>query len=654
MKKIINLIYCSDSPGKCKKEAITGIGGVGKTQLAFQVACKIQSDNEGKNQGNNQGKNQNWSIFWISGSTCTSFQEGYRQIAEKIEVDSRSKDLLNVVNTKLQNRPGHWLLIIDDVEDTEEGPHEKGWRLQKENLPSGNRGFVLMTTRTRYVANSLCDDSPSRLKTLCEDEAKQLFEQPFKEDRQDLLRLIDRPYRVKELLELLMKLPLAIKLASRYMTETETSITKYLEKWKNNKDQMIKYLCCGSRGHDLNNEEVQQGQEAVAAAWLISFDRIRKKHPKSVGFFTKIAFYHDKSIPVDALKSGNDADIETDEITGVLVNYSFVSRHDGSIDIHPLIQMVMRSWLLQQGKSNQGARSAIENFPFPFPTLYNKKEWEPKLPHAVSALGYQRELIYHPPTWHLLYKIGQAYYVLENYERAKEFHERARRLEGIDISTRPSAALNARYQGNFEGADDGYREAIEKQLETYPSELTIKKNIACTLLLQGKYEEGRVEYQKVFETEKSLMGEEHPATISTMDSLAFALKAEGKYEEAKEKYRQALNVKKRRRANSKPDVSTIASMEKLAAMHQHQGEYMLAEELYREALGLKVEIFGPKNPSTLVTCESLALVFGRQQRYREAEDMCRKTLEVKREVMDPSHPSIKRTEVNMALFAKFK
>ena len=95
-------------------------------------------------------------------------------------------------------------------------------------------------------------------------------------------------------------------------------------------------------------------------------------------------------------------------------------------------------------------------------------------------------------------------------------------------------------------------------------------------------------------------------------------------------------------------------MEKLAAMHQHQGEYPLAEELYQEALWRKVEIFGKKNPSTLVTCESLALVFGRQQRYREAEDMCRKTLEVKREVMDPSHPSIKRTEVNIALFAKFK
>lgn len=651
MEEIIDLIYRSDSPEIRNKEAITGVGGVGKTQLAFQVACKIKSDNEERNKSNNQGKDQNWSIFWISGSTYTSFQEGYRQIAEKIGLNSRSEDLLNVVNTKLQKRPGHWLLIIDDVDDTEEGPHEKGWRLQKDKLPSGDRGFVLMTTRTRHVANSLCEDPPRRLKPLYEDEAKQLFEQPFKED---LLRLIDGPYRVKELLELLMKLPLAIKLASRYMTETETSITKYLEKWKNNKDQMIKYLCCGSRGHDLNNEEVQQGQEAVAAAWLISFDRIRKKHPKSEGFFTKIAFYHDKSIPMDALKSGNDADIDTDEITDVLVNYSFVSRHDESIDIHPLIQMAMRNWLLQQGKSNQGARSAIENLSFPFPTLHNKKEWEPKLPHAVSALGYQRELIYHHPTWHLLYKTGQAYYVLENYERAKEFHERARILEGIDISTRPSAALNARYQGNFEGAEDGYREAIKQQLETYPSELTIKKNIACTLLLQGKYEEGRVEYQKVFETEKSLMGGEHPATISTMDSLAFALKSEGKYQEAKEKYRQALNAKKRRRADSKPDVSTIASMEKLAAMHQHQGEYPLAEELYQEALWRKVEIFGKKNPSTLVTCESLALVFGRQQRYQEAENMCRRTLELKREVMDPNHPSIKRTEVNMALFAKFK
>lgn len=91
----------------------------------------------------------------------------------------------------------------------------------------------------------------------------------------------------------------------------------------------------------------------------------------------------------------------------------------------------------------------------------------------------QHELTYHPPTWHLLYMTGQAYYQLNNYEKAKEFHERARRLEGIDISNRLNAALNARYQGNFKRAEAEYREAIKQQGKTHPSTLTIEKNLAC-------------------------------------------------------------------------------------------------------------------------------------------------------------------------------
>ena len=162
-------------------------------------------------------------------------------------------------------------------------------------------------------------------------------------------------------------------------------------------------------------------------------------------------------------------------------NYSFVTKHEKSIDIHPLVQLTMRNWLFQQKELNQDAKSAIENLSnsLPFPTPETKELWRSRLPHVVKALGFQHVLTYHPPTWHLLYMTVQAYYLLNNYEKAKEFHERARRLEGIDISNRPNVALNARYQGNFKRAEAKYREAIKQQGKTHPSTLTIEKNLAC-------------------------------------------------------------------------------------------------------------------------------------------------------------------------------
>lgn len=317
---------------------------------------------------------------------------------------------------------------------------------------------------------------------------------------------------------------------------------------------------------------------------------------------------------MDLVRSKCDPNIDSDEGIDVLVNYSFVTKHEKSIDNHPLVQLAMRNWLFQQKELNEGAKSAIDNLSssLPFPTPEIKELWRPRLPHVVKALEFQHGLTYHPPTWHLLYMTSQAYYLLDNYEKAKEFHERARRLEGVDILNRPNAALNARYQGNFKRAEAEYREAIKQQGKTHPSTLT-------------------------------------------MNSLAFALKSEGKHQEAKAIYKQVLDLKKRKwGTNSKLNLSIVANMEKLAAMHQRQREYALAEELLREALGLKMRIFGREHPSTVVSCESLALVFERQTRHRDAEDMCRKTLELKKKVMGPSHPSTKRTEDNMALLATFK
>lgn len=124
---------------------------------------------------------------------------------------------------------------------------------------------------------------------------------------------------------------------------------------------------------------------------------------------------------MDLLRSKCGPDIDTDEVIDVLANYSFVTKHEKSIDIHSLVQLAMRNWLFQQKELNQDAKSAIENLfnSLPFPTPETKELWRSRLPHVVKALGFQHVLTYHPPTWHLLYMTVQAYYLLNNYEKAK-------------------------------------------------------------------------------------------------------------------------------------------------------------------------------------------------------------------------------------------
>jgi nucleoside-triphosphatase THEP1 len=58
----------------CQRIAITGLGGIGKTQIALETAFRIREKNFG------------CSVFWISAANSTSFDTTYREIGQELQV----------------------------------------------------------------------------------------------------------------------------------------------------------------------------------------------------------------------------------------------------------------------------------------------------------------------------------------------------------------------------------------------------------------------------------------------------------------------------------------------------------------------------------------------------------------------------------------
>jgi Cdc6-like AAA superfamily ATPase len=59
------------SEGKSRRAAITGLSGVGKTQVALELAYRVRD------------KHPQCSVFWITSTSLESIEQGYLDISEQ-------------------------------------------------------------------------------------------------------------------------------------------------------------------------------------------------------------------------------------------------------------------------------------------------------------------------------------------------------------------------------------------------------------------------------------------------------------------------------------------------------------------------------------------------------------------------------------------
>ncbi|CAI6044566.1 unnamed protein product, partial [Clonostachys chloroleuca] len=88
--------------------AISGLGGVGKTQIALQLAHWVRENRP------------EVSIFWISALSNASFEHAYMEIAKELPIplNNHTEDLKQTVRRYLSvNQARPWLLIVDNVDD---------------------------------------------------------------------------------------------------------------------------------------------------------------------------------------------------------------------------------------------------------------------------------------------------------------------------------------------------------------------------------------------------------------------------------------------------------------------------------------------------------------------------------------------------------
>lgn len=299
---------------------ISGLGGVGKTQLAIEYAYRYHSNY----------KNGIWFVIAENPTTIyNSFVAFSELFGLSLPSGFKSEDLQQAVRAWLLENHS-WLLILDNLEMIDDvSPY----------LPDRMNGKVIITTRNTRI------DYGSRLEldVFEPEESMAFLKRRFSSNtdlKMDCYCFADFEGSAEILIERLGNLPLALEQAAAYIKEVRCSITDYLE--------LLKQSSVDAFSDKYATPEYYE--KIVTSTWNISFGALGESSRQLMNlcaymapdnipicFFVKM---RDK-LPMP-LRSDLDTKLTTNRIVTELRVYSLASGNAEFINIHRLVQEVVR------------------------------------------------------------------------------------------------------------------------------------------------------------------------------------------------------------------------------------------------------------------------------------------------------------------------
>ncbi|KAK2026468.1 kinesin light chain [Colletotrichum zoysiae] len=319
-----------------RRIAVTGLGGIGKTQVALQMAFWFKENRP------------TWSIFWVPAYSMTAFEKACNDIVNSVDIQvAKDEDAKEAVQRFLNSRDaGNWLLIVDNADDDHTMFRSDGSPGINKFLPANEDGRIMFTSRFRKLASELAGKEVFELQKMSTPEARRFFENamPREETLPDEL--------VEELLAQLEHLPLAISQATAYLNNNSisTSLEDYLSILRGTEKEAAGLLGREYRDHTRYDDE--DTGHAVATTWLVSFRHIGQMNDSgaAINLLKFVSQIGPTSIPLDLLPQGNTKE-DLNYAIETLASFAFLSRRAGTdlFYMHRLVHLASRIWFEKEG-----------------------------------------------------------------------------------------------------------------------------------------------------------------------------------------------------------------------------------------------------------------------------------------------------------------
>lgn len=321
--------------------ALKGMGGIGKTQIAIEYACRSRE----------QGRYTH--TLWINAADEARMIASFLDIANKLfpsalyqETDQRT--IVESVKDWLERCKDRWLLIFDNADDV------MGAEMQvQQYFPHTGNGNIILTTRDQAVGSLA---TPIKVETMSLLEGTHLLlrrAQRFENVSDDGIK------QAGTIVVALDHFPLALDQAGAYLEETGCSFAGYLDLYRQHRQ-----LILAQRGRHVTSYP-----DSVANTWSLSFQKVGDDNPAAAELLKLCAFLAPDFIPEELVTAGAahwPGDLQKaatnsfafDQMIGDLYRFSLIKRFedDRALSIHLLVQAVQQDRMSKEEKQQWAER----------------------------------------------------------------------------------------------------------------------------------------------------------------------------------------------------------------------------------------------------------------------------------------------------------
>lgn len=562
---------------------LCGLGGVGKTALAQAFAHRHLDD---------------YGLVWqLRADDPTVLGTAFSELASQLGVrDPKTQHLdpVQQVHNVLAARADRWLLIFDNATDPVS---------LRRLLPPAGSGEIIITSQDTSWPPSQQLPVP----VLKPDHAA-----AFLRDRSG----DSDAHAAAEMAEMLGRLPLALEQAGAYSAATGTSLSQYIELFRDSRRELL------ARGQPVDYDGT------VATTWSVAFHTLAGTMPTAITLLRLLACYAPYPVPLDLLLiPGPDVAIDIDatvatEMQALLANqltindaiaalgrYSLTSPPaQGDVAMHRLVQAVtldqipskqLPAWRDAAAALLLAALPEDPQQPDAWPT------YERLTPHALATLhatDMRRIVTY-------LISVG-------NYDTARVVQEHI--CEDVIDRVGADSLESATEMGNLfyiigeagtpAEARDGFAGLIRGCEHVLPAEhpfmLRLRSNHARWTGAAGNPAAARNLYADLWPAVRDVLGHEDPTTLTVGYNLASMIAEDGDPAGARDLYTELLPAYVNVFGRTHPE--TLGVRGNLAYVTGMAGDPVRARDQYVDLVPLMERILGPDHPKTLIDRANLA------------------------------------------------
>ncbi len=633
--------------------AISGLGGIGKTQLVVEYAYRHRGDYQ--------------AILWVTASSHAAFIADFVMLATPLDLPEQHEQdqdtVVRAVKRWLDANNG-WLLILDDVDNLE---------MIVDFLPAHGTGEVLLTTRLQALGTVAQRISVEKMGL---DEGGMFllrrtrviapgvqFDQAMEESQAQAIDIVSA----------LDGLPLALDQAGAYIEETSCGMSQYLHLYATRRKELLL-----RRGRFPIDHPA-----SVVATWSLSFQQVGEESPTAAELLRLLAFLDPEAIPEEIITTGAaelgpilgeaaSDPLQVDAIIELLRRYSLIRRSPKTkfLSVHRLVQAVLRDGMdgdTQRLWAEQTIRAVNCTFPEVDPQVWQLQTWQQQtwedcqrcLPQVEKCLALSDEYALAFPGAARLFNEAASYLIVRAmYKQAELLLLRALaiRHQILEVYHPDIArALNDLgglylYQGRYREAKPLLQEALAIRRRVLGEEhLDVAQtlyDLASSYRSLGIYAEAEPLFSQALRIRQEALGDEHPLVARSYYGLARLYLSQEKYDQAEKFCKECLRIREK---HFKEHHRTVASaLVILAKIYQGQNQLTDAAEINKRALKMREDISGEDHPHIAVILNNLVNIYHTEGKYCEAEPLIARSLKIHEESLGPEHPYMAYSLTNQA------